>query len=198
MQRDRRASAESLLHDVGWALEHGYPPRELIPMLEKLVSHAPAGSDARLFGMRELAKLLVEKKPWKAARLVREVLAYVDDAELWRTLGVALSMLGHYAAAVRAYKNALAHDPRCAIANHNLGHLLDVGLSRPERGLHYLSLAVRAAPDDVEIRASHAHALCRTGKKAEALASLAAHLPGGREEAAELVERWEKAARADG
>ncbi len=193
MQRDRRASAESLLHDVGWALEHGYPPRELIPMLEKLVGHAPKGSDAALFGMRELAKLLVEKKPWKSAQLTREVLAYVDDAELWRTLGVALSMLGHYRAAARAYRSALAHDPRCPIATHNLGHLLDVGLGRPERGLHYLAIALGAAPDDVEIRASHAHALCRLGRRAEAVASLAERLPGGRDEALALVERWTNA-----
>lgn len=190
MQRDRRANAETLLHDVGYALERGYPPRELIPMLEKLVLHAEKGSDASLFGMRELAKLLCEQKPWRAARLAREVLARVDDAEAWRTLGVALSMLGHFRAAVRAYQHALAHDPRCPIATHNLGHLLDVGLGRPDRGLRYLSVALSAAPHDVEIRASHAHALVRLGRVAEARASLERHLPGGRDEASVLIERW--------
>lgn len=175
---------------MGWALQHGYPPRELIPMLEKLVGHAPKGSDAALFGMRELAKLLVEKRPWKAAQLAREVLCHVDDAELWRTLGVALSMLGHYRAAARAYRHALGHDPRCPIATHNLGHLLDVGLGQPARGLHYLAIALSAAPEDIEIRASYAHALCGVGRRADALALIGDRLPGGRAEALALVERW--------
>lgn len=190
MQRDRRANAETLLHDVGYALERGYPPRELIPMLEKLVVHAEKGSDAALFGMRELAKLLCDKQPWRAARLARQVLAQADDAEAWRTLGVALSMLGHFRAAVRAYQHALAHDPRCPVATHNLGHLLDVGLGRPDRGLRYLSVALAVAPHDIEIRASHAHALVRLGRLDEALASLGKHLPGGRDEARELVARF--------
>ncbi|MBI3203359.1 MAG: tetratricopeptide repeat protein [Polyangiaceae bacterium] len=190
MQRDRRANAETLLHDVGYALERGYPPRELIPMLEKLVVHAEKGSDAALFGMRELAKLLCDKQPWRAARLARQVLAEADDAEAWRTLGVALSMLGHFRAAVRAYQHALAHDPRCPVATHNLGHLLDVGLGRPDRGLRYLSVALDVAPHDIEIRASHAHALVRLGRVDEALASLGKHLPGGRDEARELVARF--------
>jgi Flp pilus assembly protein TadD len=190
MQRDRRANAETLLHDVGWALEHGYPPRELIPMLEKLVAHAPTGSDAALFGMRELSKLLVEKNPWRAARLARDVLAHADDVETWRTLGVALSMLGHFRAAVRAYDHALAHDASCPIATHNLGHLYDVALNRPDRGLRYLATALRVAPHDLEIRASHAHALCRLGRSDEALVSLGEHLPGGRDEARAMVLRW--------
>lgn len=159
-------------------------------MLEKLVLHAEPGSDAALIGMRELAKLLVAVEPWRAAQLARAVLAEVDDAEARRTLGVALSMLGHHRAAVRAYRQALALTPRCPISAHNLGHLLDVALGRPEQGLPYLEIALSTAPDDPELVASYAHALCRLGRTAEALSRLTAALPGGQAEAEELMASW--------
>ena len=54
----------------------------------------------------------------------------------------------------------------------------------------FLPSLLSAAPHDVEIRASHAHALVRVGRVAEARASLERHLPGGRDEASVLIERW--------
>lgn len=190
MQRDRNATAERLLHDVGFALRHGYPPRELIPMLDKLIAHAQQGSDAAIFGMRELARLLVAVKPWRAARLASEVLRYGDDVEAWSTLGIALSMLGHFRAAARAHRRALALNPKCAVTLHNLGHLLDVGLGRPDRGLHYLHQALRAQPEDLEIAASCAHALLGLGRRNEARELLRARLPGGVVEADQLLDSW--------
>lgn len=190
MQRDRTASAERLLHDVGWAMQQGLGPRDLIPMLKKLIAHAAPGSDPALFGMRELAKLLVVREPWTAARLARSVLEHGDDFEAWGALGIALTALGHYRAAAHAHRQALALEPGCPVTAHNLGHVLDVGLSEPERALHYLELSHRIEPEDVEIAASYAHALCRVGRSGQALALLSSRLEGGESEARALIARW--------
>jgi len=194
MQRDRTASAEQLLHDVGWAMRQGLGPRDLVPMLKKLLKHTEPGSDAALFAQCELSKLLVTSEPWAAARYARQVLAHGDDYEAWSSLGVALTSLGHYHAAARAHRRALSLDPTCPVAAHNLGHLLDVAFDQPERALHYLSLAHRSAPAEVEITASYAHALCRVGRVAEALGVLSGRLSGGEPEARALVDRWLRAA----
>lgn len=193
MQRDRTGVAERLLHDVGWAMRQGLGPRDLIPMLKKLVAHTDPGSDAALFAMRELAKLLLARDPWAAARYARMVLEHADDYEAWGALGVALTSLGHFRAAARAHRRALALEPGCPVAAHNLGHLLDVGLGEPERGLHYLALAHRGEPEHVEIAASYAHALSRVGRAAEALDVLSARLEGGEPAARALLDRWAKA-----
>lgn len=190
MQRDRTANAEQLLHDVGWAMEHGLPARELIPMLKKLVAHAPEGSHASLFGMRELAKLMLPRDAWQAARLARSVLRHGDDYEAWSVLGVALSVLGHYRAAAHAHRAALAIEPGCPIAAHNLGHMLDAGLDQPARAIHHLLRAHRARPHDEEIAGSYAHALARVGRREEAVAVLGPHLPGGAREADSRIDVW--------
>jgi tetratricopeptide (TPR) repeat protein len=195
MQTDRTAKAERLLQDVGWAMRRGLGPRDLIPMLKKLVAHAPAGSDAWLFGTRELSKLLAPREPWLAARAARQVLAHVDDHEAWGALGLALSMLGCFRAAARAYRRALALEPRCAATLHNLGHLLDVGLDQPERALHYLEHAHRAAPADDEIAASLALCLARVGRRDEACALLASTHP--EQEPSALIDDWLRAIDAD-
>lgn len=172
-------------------MRKGLGPRDLIPMLKRLLEHAAPGSEASIFAMRELAKLSVARDPWRAARWARAVLAEVEDYEAWGALGIALSVLGHYRAAARAHLRALALDPACPVAAHNLGHLLDVGLGQPERGLHYLRQAHAAEPEDVEIAASYAHALFVTGRRKEAFELMSARLEGGATEARALLARWE-------
>jgi cytochrome c-type biogenesis protein CcmH/NrfG len=188
MRRDRRANARDLLVDVNWAIENGLGPRDLIPMLTKLEKSAPVGSPAWVFALSELAPLLLEKHPWRAALAARKSLAHEPDAKTFGVLGLALSLLGHYQSAVAAYRRGLALDPRCPVLLHNLGHLLDVGLDRPRRGLHYLSRAHSADPTDVEILGSYAHALVRAGRAREALSRLEALLSA--DEARALCEKW--------
>jgi Flp pilus assembly protein TadD len=118
------------------------------------------------------------------------VLRKGDDYEAWSVLGLALSLLGHYRAAAHAHRAALALEPGCPIAAHNLGHLLDVGLGQPARALHHLERAYRARPHDEEIAGSYAHALARVGRREEAVTLLGAHLSGGMLEAERRVARW--------
>jgi predicted Zn-dependent protease len=75
---------------------------------------------------------------------------------------------------------------------HNLGHLLDVGMDRPEEALEHLARAHAAEPSHREIAASYAHALVRTGQRSEAERVLGAALAGRAAEVAELLELWSR------
>ncbi len=188
--RDRRANARDLLVNVTCALENGLGPRDLIPMLTKLEASAPRGSPTWVFALKELAPLLLESDPWRAALTAKKSLEFEEDAKTFGILGLALSLLGHFQSAAAAYRRGLAIDPRCPVLAHNLGHLLDAGLDQPRRALHYLSRAHRGDPGDLEILASYAHALVRAGRREDALSRLEKRLPGGRQAAEALVAGW--------
>lgn len=179
---------ERLLYDAQWGIRHGFPARELVAMLDKLVQSALPGSPPALFGMRQLAALIVAEQPWRAARLCHSVLAHGDDEQALAVLGLAHTLLGHYRAAARAYFRAAALIPSCPIVSHNLGHLLDVGLDRPHDALGYLLRSHEAEPRDREIAASYAHALVRSGERAEAERVLRSAV--GDEQAEELLQAW--------
>jgi tetratricopeptide (TPR) repeat protein len=192
MSRSRALDPERLLYDARWAVKHDLPPRDLIPMLEKLVASAPAGSVGSLFGMRHLARAVVGERPWQAAVLARSVLAHGDDELAFAVLGLAHSLLGHYRTALRAYLRAAALAPTCPIVSHNLGHLLDVGLDRPEEALGYLAKAHNSEPNDAEIAASYAHALVRTGQRAQAEQLLRVALGDRKDEVGALLDAWSR------
>jgi tetratricopeptide (TPR) repeat protein len=159
-------------------------------MLERLSRHAERGSGSWCFARTELAGVLVQSDPWRSATLAREVLAYGETDRVFALLGLALSMLGHYEAARAAYQNALRLAPECTSYAHNVGHLLDAGLSRPREGLPFLEQAHRVRPFDAEITASYAHALVRMGRTDEARAALEeamGEIPGSVDE---LMARW--------
>ena len=179
-----------LLNDIVWALERGLGARDLIPMLEKLLRRAPRGSSAALFAQRELAERLLERSPWRAALLVREVLSYGDDDRAWGVLGIAHTLLGNYRCAKRAYLRALALAPGSSRYAHNLGHLLDVALERPREALVHLAIAHRAEPGEPEIAASFAHALARVGRVAQARRVLSRALEHDPEQVDELLKNW--------
>src|SRR5262245_14239479 len=71
-------SFDKLWADVAWAMKNELPARELIPMLERLASAAPQGSRERAFANRELARLLLARDAWSAARYAREALGSVE------------------------------------------------------------------------------------------------------------------------
>lgn len=159
---------ERLIGDLNWAKALCLPPRELVPMLRRVVAVAPAGSEERRTARRELAALLVESDPWLAARLAGDVLREAADDRAWGVLGLAHTLLGHYRSAVRAYRAALELSPGTPEYEHNLGHLLDVAFERPLSALPHLRRAHAALPEEPEIASSLAHALARLGRVVEA------------------------------
>jgi len=158
-------------------------------MLERLIEHAPRGSDCRLAAERQLAELIVEKSPWRAAVLTRAVLVHKDDDRAWALYGLAHTLLGNHRTARSAYMRALARAPGCASYAHNLGHLIDVAFEQPREALRWLKQAHGAAPLEEEIAASYAHALVRSDQLQQALGVLE-RVFRSRERATKLVARW--------
>jgi tetratricopeptide (TPR) repeat protein len=163
----RRRAEQAIASDQG--------RRVVVPLLERLVAAAPEGSPPSLFAHRHLAEYRVEEHPWRALLSLRKVAAAQPDDDVVHALtGLAQALLSNFRAAVEAYRRALAIAPRNPWYHHNLGHLLDVALDRPEQALRHLDTAHRAtAPNDPEIAASLAHCLARLGKL-DAARSLAA------------------------
>jgi tetratricopeptide (TPR) repeat protein len=187
---------ECLLADLNWALRAGLPPHELLPMVETLCRSAPQGSTESQFARLKLAELLVGSSPFRSARLAREVAHENNDPAAWAVLGVALTVLGHYRTALTAHQRSLALAPDHPAYNHNLGHLLDVGLGRPYDSLLYLRRAHLEAPDVGAIASSYAHALAQVGRRGEAIHLLT--LIGGisTNQAVAQLESWNALARA--
>jgi len=190
MKKGRAVDVQRLQSDVEWALQRGLGPRDLVPMLERLWTHAPRGSTPACFAATELAELLLPTAPWRSAVLVREVLQHEETDRAWAVLGLSMSLLGHYRSAKRAFAKAVALDPGCSSYAHNLGHLLDAGLGRPREALPWLRKAALARPADEEIAASYAHALFRTGQVDEARHVLVGALGVDSPTVAGLLTRW--------
>lgn len=187
----RPVNVERLRSNIAWAVAHGLGARDLIPMLERLIQHAPPGSDAKVTAERQLAELIVEASPWRAAVLTRNVLQHKDDDRAWALFGLAHTLLGNHRTARKAYLRALARAPGCASYAHNLGHLIDVAFDRPREALRWLKQAYGAAPEEEEIAASYAHALARSEQVEEALTVLV-RVFNSRERALKLLHRWQE------
>lgn len=189
MTRDAR-SVECLYTDIEWALSQGLPPRDLIPMLQRLVAAAEPSSDYALYAKRQLAEYIVQKAPFRAARLAQEILTVQPDDRAYAVLGLAHLLLGNFRLAERAYKSALSLMPHCPWYSHNLGHLLDVGRNNPKAALPYLLASRRMLPQEPEIASSLAHALVRAGRPEQAWEHLLVAVRGDEARAAELVRAW--------
>lgn len=183
--------AARLERNVAWAIAHDFEPHDLLPMVETLARIAERGSSTWAFANRQLAELVLEKEPWRAAAAARAVATSLpDDDAAHGLLALALTVLGHYHSAARSYRVALSLCPENPWYAHNLGHLLDIVLDQPQGALHWLRRAFAAEPH-VEIAASLAHALGRVGKPSEGLAVLRRGLrgePGSAEHQA--LEAW--------
>ena len=160
-------------------------------MLEKLLRHAPTTSPHAIFAKRQLAELTVQRAPWRAARLARDVLDVLpEDDRAWALLGLAHTLLGHFHSAERAYREAVLLAPFSPWYAHNLGHLLDVALDRPKDALRYLLSAHKGLPHEPEIAASLAHALARANRWSEAVPLLAKAIGKGEAAAEEMLRDW--------
>ncbi len=169
------SGVEQLRRRVEQAIASDQGRRVIVPLLERLITIAPDGSPASIYAHRHLAEYRVEEHPWRALLSLRKVVAaQPEDDVVHALMGLAQALLSNFRAAVEAYRRALALAPRNPWYHHNLGHLLDVALERPEQALRHLEIAHKAtAPNDPEIAASLAHCLARLGKleAARALAS---------------------------
>ena len=150
-------------------LVEGQRDRKLVALLELIATEAEDCSEPAMFAHRQLAELCLEESPWRAAlHLRRLVQANVEDDGVFALLGLCHALMGNFRSAVTAYRRALQLSPHNPWYHHNLGHLLDVGLGRPERALHHLREACREEPGEDEVAASLAHCLARLGELAEA------------------------------
>jgi len=183
-------AVHELLSDVSWAIAQRLPKRDLLAMLGRLVASATPGSPEEHFAKLELARLVVDKQPFRAARLVQDVLRHGPDETALGLLGIAHMRLGHFQAARRAFERALRLAPDDPAVLHNLGHLIDVAFDRPEEALPHLALACRLVTDEPALASSFAHALARTGQmaRAEQLLVRSARLSPGLAHA--TVEAW--------
>jgi Flp pilus assembly protein TadD len=161
-------AVHELLSDVSWALAQRLPKRDLYAMLARLVASAQAGSPEEHFAKLELARLVLDKQPFRAARLLQEVLLGGPDEAALGLLGIAYMRLGHFRAARHALERALRLAPDDPSVLHNLGHLIDVAFDRPDEALPHLALAHRIVGDEPALASSYAHALARTGQTARA------------------------------
>jgi Flp pilus assembly protein TadD len=160
---------DRLREEIERALRRAFDPADVLPRLARLARLAPAASDDAIFAHRQLAELLVERHPWRAALYARRALAFRrDDDRAWAILAFCQTLLGNFRCAATAYKKAIASSPSNPWYAHNLGHLLDVALGQPKRALPFLRSAYGAKGDNSEIVASYAHALARAGQTGEA------------------------------
>lgn len=168
----KRAESEdidTLRRNVEWALRNALDADEVLPMLAKLARNAEPESDAWVLAHRHLAELAVDRDPWRSAIFARRVVNVdPDDDGAWAVLGLAQTLLGNYRYAVSSYRRAIALAPQNPWYAHNLGHLLDVALGRPNDALALLAEAYKREPKEAEIASSYAHALARAGKLAQA------------------------------
>jgi tetratricopeptide (TPR) repeat protein len=181
-----------MLTDVEWAMSKQFAARDLVPMLENLVRAAPPASEAAYFAKLRLSELIVGDAPFRAARLARDVLVRGESDRAWAVLGLAHTLLGNYLVAARSYRRALALAPDCGVYEHNLGHVLDVALNRPQDALVHLERAHRDLPKESEVASSYAHALLRSGQldKARQLLARAVKCPL---EAEDILKTWQNA-----
>jgi Tfp pilus assembly protein PilF len=141
-----------------------------------------------------LAEFLVRTQPFRAANLARGVALQCHSDEAWGLVGLAMTVMGHYRVAVKAFRRAIRLAPTHAGHLHNLGHVLDVGLGCSQSAIKYLELAHGNEPDVREIASSLAHAVARSGQRARALDILQRRLGMSQTLASSTVDEWLSAA----
>lgn len=186
--------SDATVRAITRALWAGESPGRLVPQLLRLARSAEVGGDAWRFALRHLALIWAPTSPWKASLVARDLLAVAPtDHAAWAALGLAQSIMGNCRYAIRCYERALRiapHEPRYA---HNLGHLYDVVLGKPDEAVPLLKAAHEAEPRCADTAASYAHALARTGEVETAVTLLGAALQSGAtRDQAELM-RWLRA-----
>ncbi len=162
------AQLEALRLRAERALEAGGEERRREALAELLAS-APEGGDDAIFAHRHLGELLLETDAWRAALHLRHVVQAAPRDDVGHALlGLCHALLGNYRASVGSFRRALRLAPKNAFYEHNLGHILDLGLDRPAEAEPHLRSGRQSSPEHHEIVASHAHCLARLGRFDEA------------------------------
>ncbi|MEA2749519.1 MAG: hypothetical protein QOI41_3662 [Myxococcales bacterium] len=188
---ESRVETHRLRQEIERSLRRAFDPADVLPRLARLARLAPAASDDGIFAHRQLAELLVERHPWRAAIYARRALAHrSDDDRAWAVLAFCQTLLGNFRCAAKAYQQAIASAPANPWYAHNLGHLLDVALGSPHRALPWLRSAYGAKGDNSEIVASYVHALARAGHTGEARGVLERALERFDSRELEALLRW--------
>jgi tetratricopeptide (TPR) repeat protein len=167
MPKLREPSVSELREKAEKALSSNYVV-EARGHLETLLRVASEPLD-RVFAHRHLGELLLEESPWRAALHLRQVLRLAPDDDVAEALmGLCQALLGNYEAAIASYRRAADANPDMPWYHHNVGHLLDVALDRPEAARRHLERAHAIEPQHDEITASLAHCIARLGDLDEA------------------------------
>jgi len=167
-----RSECEQLRRDVEVALERSDPLR-VLPLLHRLAARAKDGSEDAVFAHRQLAEVLLERDPWRAALHARRVVRMRDgDDRAWAALGLSQSLLGNHQYACHALARAHTLAPDNAWYAHNLGHTLDVALDKPREAVRYLRRAFDRSDKNPDVATALVHALARAGKTKTARALL--------------------------
>lgn len=169
-ERSSESAIDRLRKQAERAIAASQGRKVVEPLLERIVSAAPDGSEASVFAHRHLAEMRIEDHPWRALLHLRKVVVtHPDDDVVHALMGLSHALLANFRAAVTSYRRALGLAPRNPWYHHNLGHLLDVALEQPGAALRHLEFAHRAAsPPEHEIAASLAHCMARLGRIDEA------------------------------
>ena len=196
---EKPLESSRLRRDVEGALRRALDPSDVLPLLHRLARTAAPGSDESVFAHRHLAELIAARHPWRAALYARRVTAErPDDDRAWAVLALCQTLLANYRFAAASYQRALSCAPKNPWYAHNLGHLLDAALERPQEALHWLRTAYAGAPNHPEIATSLAHALARAGKLVEAKKVLARAMKKAASSEQQALWRWiEQGAPAD-
>jgi Flp pilus assembly protein TadD len=159
------------------ALQRDLPRDHVRGLLETLAERAVEGSPEACFANRHLAEMLLEESPWRAALHLRRLLKSCPEDDAGHALmGLSQALQANYRMAVSSFRRAVAISPANPWYHHNLGHLLDVALSRPQDAVAHLQRAFRAQPAQEEVGASFAQCLGRLGRCAEGMEIVAALL----------------------
>lgn len=147
------------------ALQRDLPKDHVRGLLEALAERAVEGSSEACFANRHLAEMLLEDSPWRAALHLRRLLKSCPEDDAGHALmGLSQALQANYRMAVSSFRRAVAISPANPWYHHNLGHLLDVALSRPQDAVTHLQRAFRAQPSQEEVGASFAQCLGRLGR----------------------------------
>ncbi len=151
------------------ALNESRAKWEIDSLLRRILELAAPSSEVAIFAHRNLGELHLEEHPWRAALHLRAVLkTSPNDDGVQALMGLSQALLGNYRAAIASYRRAVRLAPTTPWYRHNLGHLLDVALSRPTEALPHLRAAHEREPDHAEIVASLAHCLQNLGQQEQA------------------------------
>src|SRR5687767_15513386 len=94
-----------LRREIERALRCAFDPADVLPRLARLARIAKPSSDDGVFAHRQLAELLVERHPWRAALYARRALAHRGhDDRAWAILAFCQTLLGNFHCAATAYK----------------------------------------------------------------------------------------------